>query len=448
MSDKKLPAIAGALSDEYMELALMNFTMEFYNIYEQFYDGELQFIENGRAVLDAIVTTAANIYTGEISDSEAVELLEKTRKEVMERMEVLTAYTDWFQIHEYLMNRAELKFEENLPEIDNDEEARKILQFIFEPEDNMEVNLRIKEMISQLPVRMTSSRFFDLLKDSITVYKGAERESLNGFIYMVLSAAGMYKPENSEYFKDLESFKEPFEKVDYKEIDRETYNSLEVKMAEVSDQLSMRSEFCMMCQKLINNLYTYYIVKQYADGESGIKEQVEELVEAICVGFDNETDNNGSFEELDLDKADNTFIALEGKPEKLITKISMSEGRLESAKDELDEINPEIYLDFEKASKLMSSSDFAKIDDGCDTTECSQEIIELTAAKLLSDLQAEFEGKDRQVRRAMMASVLKELPVFFVSHTEVMNYVRYTLEHCKDIAEKTASIRMFWQVYE
>lgn len=448
MSEKKLPAIAGALSEEYTELALMNFTMEFYNVYEQFYDCELGFIENGRTILDAVVSMAKNIYTGESDDREAVTLLEKTRKEIMDRMEVLTAYTDWFQIHEYLLNRAELKFSEKLPEVDNDEEARKILQFIFEPEDNMEVNLRIKEMVSQMPVRMTGVRFFDLLKDSITVYKGAERESLNGFIYMVLSAAGMYKPDVPEYFTDLEAYKNVFAQVHYKELDKQTFDMLEEKMAEVSGALTERTEFCIAVQKLVNNLYTYYLVKPYTSGEPALKEQLKEVILTVCGHFIHESENNGDFIATDIEKANAVFTMLEGRPEKLVTKISVSEGRLESVREELGGIDPEIYTDFEKASKLMSSSDFAKTEDGCDTTECSQEIIEAACGELLEYLRAELAGKDKQVRRAIMASVLKELPVFFVSRTEVMNYLRFTLEHCKDNAEKTASLRMFWRVYE
>lgn len=448
MSDKKLPAIAEALAEEYMELALMNFAMEFHDVYERFYDCELGFIENGRYILNSVVKAADGLYSGTLDDSEAVRLLENTRKEVTGRMEVLTAYVDWFQIHEYLLNRAELKFEENLPEFDNDEEARKLLQFIFEPEDNMEVNLRIKEMISQLPVRMTSTRFFDLLKDSLTVYKGAERESLNGFIYMVLSAAGIYKPDTEEYFKDIEPFKEYFLRVNYKDLDKHQFESLEEKMAEVSAALDTRTEFCIAMQGLINNLYTYYLVKQYAVVEPEVKALAEGLVKEICKCFMLESENNGEFSETDIEQSNELFAAFEGKPEKLVTRISVSEGRIESVKEELDNINPEIYANFNRAGKLMSSSEFAKVEDGSDTTECSMEIIEAECEKLIGDLSKEFEGKDRQVRRAMMASVLKELPVFFVSHTEVMNYVRFTLEHCSDKAEKTASLRMFWKVYE
>ena len=248
MTDIKLPAIAKALADDYMELSLINFTMEFYNIYEQFYDGELSFIENGKECLKTAVLAAKNIFSSEEDDETVLAGLNATRKEIIERMEVLTAYTDRFQLHEYLLNRAEKKFESDLPEYDNDDEARKILQFIFEPEDNMEVNLRIKEMLSQIPVRMTTSRFYDLVKDSVTVYKGAERESLNGFIYMIESAAGIYEPKNNEFFKDLEYFKEIFNKADYKNLEKTEFDYLEGKMAELSEHLTGRTDFCIMCQ--------------------------------------------------------------------------------------------------------------------------------------------------------------------------------------------------------
>lgn len=448
MTDIKLPAIAKALADDYMELSLINFTMEFYNIYEQFYDGELSFIENGKECLKTAVLAAKNIFSSEEDDETVLAGLNATRKEIIERMEVLTAYTDRFQLHEYLLNRAEKKFESDLPEYDNDDEARKILQFIFEPEDNMEVNLRIKEMLSQIPVRMTTSRFYDLVKDSVTVYKGAERESLNGFIYMIESAAGIYEPKNKEFFKDLEYFKEIFDKADYKNLEKTEFDYLEVKMAELSEHLTGRTDFCIMCQKLLNNLCTYYLIKKYGNEPSAVAPKLEKLILEICKNFEKGFEDEESFEELNIELTDETFTALEGRPEKLVTSISVSEGKLESVREELNAAAPCAYVDFDKASKLMSSSDFADVDAALDVTECTSEIIEEAAFKLLEKLAKELDGKDKQVKRAVIASVLKELPVFFVSHTEVMNYVRHSLEHCKDKAEKAAAIQMFWQVYE
>ncbi len=448
MSEKKIPAAAEALAEEYAELAILNFAMDFYNTYEQFYDCELAYAENGREIMDAVLKAAEALYQEDEGSESTVALLDRIRREVVGRMDVLTAYIDWFNIHEYLLNRAELKFEDDLPEIDNDEEARRLLQFVFESEDNMEVNLRIKEMISQLPVRMTSKRFFELIRESLSVYKGAERESLKGFVYMILSAAGIYKPENKEYFKEFEQFKEPFLKVNYKEIDKETFDGLEERLASVSEALNVSTEFCIAMQTLINSLYTYHLVKKYVPQELSLKERLEGVINEVTDAFKHEAGQQGDFIRVDTEGADRVFASLEGKPEKLVARVAASEGRLESVKDELDKLNPEIYRDLTLAGKLMSTSDFAEIEDSTDRTECSADIIEETGIQLVENLQKEFEGKDRQVKRAMMASVLKELPVFFVSHTEVMNYVRFTLDHCGDKAEKTASLRMFWKEFD
>ena len=89
-----------------------------------------------------------------------------------------------------------------------------------------------------------------------------------------------------------------------------------------------------------------------------------------------------------------------------------------------------------------------RIDEASDITEVDVETLNAVYGKLEAELRECFGNCEKLVRRAMMASVLKELPVFFVSHTEVMNYVRFTLDNCKDNAEKTASLRLFRQVYE
>jgi hypothetical protein len=447
MSDKKMPAIVSAMAGDYMEMAAINFSMEFYNTYEEFCDYKLEYIENGREIMGAVVQAALNMLSAEKTDEEILGILKPVREELIKRMEILTAYTDYFQIHEYLLNRVELKFYDNLPEVDDDAEARRILQFIFEPEDNMEVNLRIKEMVSQMPVRMTTTKFYDLLKDSFTVYKGAEKSSLDGFVYMILSAAGVYMPENQDYFKDMEELKNKLQKVSYKDLTHTEYEELEEYLAKIGDLLRLRTEFCLAAQNLVNNLYTYYLVKPLSKEESEIIPVAEKVISVVAQNFRYESFDPGSFKDIDLDMVDEVFSKLEGKPEKLSEKIAASEGRLEAVESEVKAIDAAAYERLEQASKLMSSSHFVDFATN-DTTECTKEVIEQEFADVKSKLEESFSTCDKQTRRAMMASVLKELPVFFVSHNEVMNYVRVTLQNCSNLAEKTASIRLFWKTYE
>ena len=439
-----LPKICEALSDQYMEQAMINFASEYLNAYEQILEGRIVFNSREEKLIKNIVKAASNIYTKEFGDNTISDMLFETRGEVMSSMEALTAFTDYFRIHEYLLERVKYQFEDNA-EIDNDEEARKILKFIFEPEDNMEVNLRIKEMISELPVRMTSDRFFDLIKDSLTVYKGAEKNSLDSFIYMIKSAAGLHEAGREDLFPDLVLAREEFDAVDYREVSGEDYEYFSGKLTDVSEYIEAKTEFYISIQKLINNIFTYYLVKGYGSNADTVAETVKPCVEAINNSLCDINDYS-TLKSVDEEIVSSTFGSLEGRPEKLMTKIAISEGNFESAKEDITAVSSKAYDDITIASKLMSTSDFVSFD-AIDITECSAEMIEAAAAAVIDEIKTAFEGKCKQYRRAMMASVLKELPVFFVSHTEVMNYVRNTLECCKNLGEKTASLNSFWNTY-
>ena len=63
------------------------------------------------------------------------------------------------------------------------------------------------------------------------------------------------------------------------------------------------------------------------------------------------------------------------------------------------------------------------------------------------ELKEVLEEGSRLRNRAVMAAVLKELPVYFNNHTEVMNYVRNSLASCRDEKEKKISIELLRSCY-
>ena len=58
-----------------------------------------------------------------------------------------------------------------------------------------------------------------------------------------------------------------------------------------------------------------------------------------------------------------------------------------------------------------------------------------------------MENGSRIRNRAVMAAVLRELPVYFNNHTEVMNYVRNSLDGCRDEQEKRISLELLRSCY-
>ena len=66
----------------------------------------------------------------------------------------------------------------------------------------------------------------------------------------------------------------------------------------------------------------------------------------------------------------------------------------------------------------------------------------------LTDIAECLKTGSRVRNRAVMAEVLKELPVYFHNHTEVMNYVRNSLDSCRDEREKLICVELLRSYYE
>ena len=101
--------------------------------------------------------------------SEAADKLLKLRKNVMDKMQVLTAYVDCFVVYEYILNRIQYRFEdmELLP--DDTAFVQDVVNFIFGSKDNVAINDNIHCVIGQLPMRMSRTRYFDIIKESVSI---------------------------------------------------------------------------------------------------------------------------------------------------------------------------------------------------------------------------------------------------------------------------------------
>ena len=73
--------------------------------------------------------------------------------------------------------------------------------------------------------------------------------------------------------------------------------------------------------------------------------------------------------------------------------------------------------------------------------------IENAVAKLETHFKSVFETVDRMKKRSMMALTIGSLPVVFDSMEEVEDYIVYTLDSCRDVAEKAASMNLLRQMF-
>ena len=202
--EKALPEYLEQAMDIHDSHARLKFMMEYYVFYEMISEGINPYIDSAKDIADALHQAVRVLMDpagfDETERKKQGGVLLDLRGQVTDRMQVLTAYVDRFVIYEYILNRLQYRFEDQEVIAEDSVFAQEVLNFIFSTKDNMAINDNIRMVIGQLPVRMTRSHYFDLIRDSISVYKGSDRSALDGHLYMFRTNAMLYHTEDMEKY--------------------------------------------------------------------------------------------------------------------------------------------------------------------------------------------------------------------------------------------------------
>ncbi|MDE6851761.1 MAG: hypothetical protein K2J67_04645, partial [Lachnospiraceae bacterium] len=244
------------LYDGYARIKMM---MEYYMFYEVVIEGMNPYIETAQETIQSLNQLVGEVYAGEGTRDQIrqwKESLLDLRQEIMDRMQVLTGYVDHFVVYEYILNRIQYRFEEIKPMPDDPEFAQEILNVIFSSQDNAVIQDYIHTVVGQLPMRMTRKHFFNLIREGISVYKGSDYRSLEGFLYMIRTSAMLYHdPGQEKYFTEFRAVLEELAQVDYETLDRAGFEIYAEKIYRNASKLTDLSDLYMQIGSLVNNLY-------------------------------------------------------------------------------------------------------------------------------------------------------------------------------------------------
>ena len=378
------------------------------------------------------------------------------RTEVIDRMQVLTGYVDCFVVYEYILNRIQYRFDEKevLPE--DTAFAQEVMNFIFGSNDNVTINDNLRVVLGQLPMRMTRSHYFDLIKNCISVYKGSEIESLEGFLYMFRTSAMLYKhPAQEQYFTEFAGVLQELMEADYEHMDRTLYELYAEKVRVSASKLNDLSDLYMQIGQIINGVYTLVVTEPYCVDEEKMT-VVDDVIRGINALFlEKEIDlwqrEDLLTEEDRLNWLAEKLPAVEGQQEKLYQSVNVAEAALdellEGRAEEIEEAGlSDAFIKLHHLSQLNSSSVFAPLESQESAGVVTAEIAEQETEKLLSELKELFQGRSRMFRRAIMAATVEKLPTFFKSAQEIADYMMNALNQCDDEAEKYASKQLILEM--
>lgn len=437
---ENLPKYAGILSRDYMGYALIQLAMNLYTFQERreensnpdpFLSGVLDQIQKwtGYYVLDKRYGNR----------EEERKQLHSVRNRIIAKMRVLTSYTDALELYEYILNRLEYSYDivdEDMV-VDPEAYSKQIFQYLFQDADKMVINSKIQMAVSQLPVRITKNRFYDILNESLKIYTGSECSSVDDFVETIRSCSGLYRPEGfeTEYPELFETLRD-FEELDYGSLSQADWQRYSDKLSETACYIEEIVSDYLMLEEIVNALYAVMTACVYVQEETKEMGYAGKILECVLEAMADQT----PVSEL----AEDCFFALEGAPEALTGQLMQEEGLLfdiwSGEQDALKELElAEEYADLNLISKLLSTSIFIDLKPDALVPELADSrYIDQARDRLVDEFSRSFAAHDKRVNRARMAMVLGQVPVFFNSQQEIAEYLTYALEHCNNNSELKA----------
>ena len=439
--EQYLPQYMNRSLSAYYRYSFVDLTMKYVMLYEVISEKHNKQIDQVEDILNQVNQLVKETMLDVFDESTRVTKVEEidgVRKEIMSRMKSITAYADIMQLYEYVLNRIEDKYADEIEEFDVDVFTGEIINYIFSNNDNVVINTRVQEIIGQLPVRMTKTKYYDLLKDSISIYKGSERSSVDGYLYMIKSAATLDRPkEMKKQFPELYKAVTQIESADFKNLTKPEFYRLNGMVQDRAIDLLEISDLYMQLQEIVNCLYAYNLTVGYQNADMKEETLCKELVSHVNACF-----LEGAEKELDEKEVDK-LTKLEGAMESSMQEIAILEGGYDDVMTSYGKKLKSFMLETQGACvttcmKLLGNSMFIDLNAKVSTKLADDAYIEKVTTSLFKNLAKMFDKVPQCVVRAVMASSLNKMPVFFNNSDEISEYVTNSLNQCKDDAEKNA----------
>lgn len=381
------------------------------------------------------------IHSSEEDIAKRIETLINYRDDLSKNVAVIAGYDDRLKMHKYVLKRRmSSQREKHFENISEEDFTGELLQFIFEFEDTITINDRVKLVYSNLPIRMSKIKLREWVDKALLGMKGINiRDFDNYMIYLKET----YHPEGIEFYGEV--LEEVFEGIQlfellYEDIlSEDDVMSLDKRISAIETDLESCVSLYTYTASMINNMLgvlsvlsdkskeaeaeaierfvtVMNSVKSQEDQENIMNDTIIKEFNAISVYFDDNRIENGKFDSL-----------FENSKQSYIDSI-ISLG-LDKVYDRL----ATLYI-------LQSSSFFAPLRMTMDDFDVVTEI-KLIEYKndLINYIEAVSASETRYAKRTRIANLLSVINVVHKNPQEIHTYILNALVQCKDNKERNSS---------
>lgn len=438
--DVNLSTYSQDLFGLYYKEAMVRFCFNYYNFCDT-YQKDIRENSDLAPINHILESILFHILRDDLKIEEEKQLLEKInslRNQIIGVMKNLTAYVDVFSAYQKVLQRKSMNFtEKSLPADYTDKTfTQTIMNYIVQDQDQAAINMRLSEILRELPVRMTKNHFFDLIERNLALYKGSDKKSLDEFLYILKTTASLEFPEdNAKHLPILYRFLEELRSTDFNNLTKESFMDLSERFSRVVDSITKILQVYTDYMSLTNDLYIISASKS-----ASLNHDMDNYCQAIVLATHDQIRGE---DEISITREMETAMRhLEGQQELTMEAIRSYEMVLDligdQYKETLEELSlKESFFEIQKISLVNSGNHFVEFD----TMVMEKEIITddmLNEVKedLIRQFTELFKNHDKSYNRAIQAAVLSVIPPFVKNIMETQDYIFTSLQNCKDPAEK------------
>lgn len=370
------------------------------------------------------------------------QILHDMRNALCQRMQQMYSYVHILSIYEHIMNRLQYQYRTDLPDIDLDELMMEFHNYICKTDDPAGVNQRIQNILSEMPIRMTKSRFLDLAVKSCNCYRGTRSDIADYFFNdMYLQAKLPCLEELNPEYDALYALVQDMEAIDFGKLDQEAVEAALDRLQKAGEDMALAFACDFQLLELMNDLYILILNMSYVQAQPDVKALAAGCIDAYmkAAGEHNfigmEEDIVGDIRKLNdiREKLSGLHMLFE---DQLLVNLKRYDAVI-TANGMAD-----VFKNLRLSMILSGIHLMAELNADEEIFITDRDYIAKKTDKLISIYTDMFGNSPMIIRRAIIAEALGKLPVAFDSLEENEALIRQSFENCKDKAERHASIDM------
>ncbi len=443
--EKNLSSYSQLLLAEQQRLAYGKLLLSYTENYDMLTKAEEGPVADGLKTITGLLRTLCG---GDMDFEKAVRSLDDCRNQMIARMCVLETYVHFLEVYEHIFNRLEYKFElpADIPSVEM--MIQDAVNYISRPQDAQAVNSNIQDVLSELPVRLTTTKFLDLLHQSCLCYEGTRSDMADKFFESMKRCAHMPAlKELDPSWSELYSVCAELEALDLSAVDQSLCRKLSEKITGCGRLLAEYLSNTLDLLDLINPLYIVLITTPYTISPLPEINQIKKLFAAYLKSVD-----GGNILDIDED--------LLGGLSKIVENQQLYVGEAMLLEDVLPQVCQIYSTDIEAMmlngifGVLQTAERLGGADPGADLKKkgayyvVGRSDIEAGIADLESAYKETFKMVSQPIRRAVISKTFDRIPVPFDSIDAVCEYIRSSFESCSELYERVACSQLIAQMKE